>query len=145
MCKKAVLIVLTVSNKLQLTVTEVPNECFTHQQQCSFLLCWTYKPSFPDYKQILFLGHSLLSSIDNKNSVMMHSDLSHSSVHVTVWEDNEGWFASQLQRTLLKIADSTTTHIINKTRKRLRIFKLDKLHSKAIILISCPCDMSKTV
>lgn len=36
------------------------------------------------------------------------SDLSHSSVHVTIREDNERRFATQLQRTLLDI-DSTTS------------------------------------
>ena len=36
------------------------------------------------------------------------SNLSHSSVHVTIMENNQRGFAAQFQRALLQVADSTT-------------------------------------
>ena len=85
-------------------------------------------PSQSKYMLHIFASYICFSPINiqfliNNNyrlGVMMHSDLSHSSVHLTVWEDNERWLASQFQRTLLEIADSTTTHKY-KQEKCLRI------------------------
>ena len=38
------------------------------------------------------------------------SNLSHGSIHVTIMENNQWRFATQFQRTLLQVADSTTVH-----------------------------------
>ena len=44
------------------------------------------------------------------------SNLSHSSIHVTIMENNQRGFASQFQRALLQVADSTTVQKKKKTR-----------------------------
>ena len=38
------------------------------------------------------------------------SNLSHSSIHVTIMENNQWRFAAQFQRALLQVADSTTVN-----------------------------------
>ena len=116
------------SDKLLLQL--LPYSCISYSICLFFnyngILCWSKKPYKPQTLWPLFTcfspifyGTSPLFFYMGFDPVPLGwpyehavtcSNLSHSSIHVTIMENNQWGFTTQFQRALLQVADSTTVN-----------------------------------